>query len=123
MPFIRNPSIGSTTLPTSGAHRRPRATLLKLIKADPITTRGKPMTKQHPHTQTNPMKVNGYEIGPSAKLKGADLRCANLYGANLRGANLISADLKGADLTGTNLKGADLEGADLPLKNQTKVQN
>jgi len=42
MDFIRNPSIDSTTLPTNGEHRRQRATLLRLIKADTITTtRGK----------------------------------------------------------------------------------
>jgi uncharacterized protein YjbI with pentapeptide repeats len=54
------------------------------------------------------MKVNGYEIKPSAN---ADLRGAYLEGAILRGADLYGADLKGADLRGAYLYRADLRYA------------
>jgi len=58
------------------------------------------------------MKVNGYEIGPYADLRGADLREAKLFGADLR-----MADLKWADLRGVDLRGADLFRADLTRAN------
>jgi hypothetical protein len=67
--------------------------------------------------------VNGYQIGPRAKLRGADLTRADLTGADLRGAlldraslydaNLVRADLSGADLSGADLGGANLRSADL----------
>ena len=59
------------------------------------------------------VKVDGYEIGPKANLKGADLRGANLQGADLHGASLEGANLRGAGLTGANLWGANLVGANL----------
>ena len=69
------------------------------------------------------VEVNGYEIGPSAYLWGANLAGANLewanlkradlYSANLEGANLGGAHLEGADLYSANLEGANLEGANL----------
>jgi hypothetical protein len=55
--------------------------------------------------------VNGYQIGPGAKLHGAKLAGANLAGANLVVANLRNADLSGANLAGANLEGAGLSGA------------
>jgi hypothetical protein len=63
-------------------------------------------------------KVNGYEIGPKADLRGADLWCTNLEGANLKGADLSDANLEDANLMGAylysaNLEGANLEGANL----------
>ena len=64
------------------------------------------------HKET-PMKVNGYEIKPSANLQGANLRSAYLEGVNLRDANLRSAYLWGVNLQGANLNGADLEFADV----------
>ena len=51
-------------------------------------------------------EVNGYTIGPRAKLRGADLR-----GANLEGANMQHADLRGAHLDGANLKNSLLHHA------------
>ena len=57
--------------------------------------------------------LNGYLIGPSADLSGADLSFANLTGANLSGADLTGANLSGTDLTGADLADADLTGADL----------
>ncbi len=79
------------------------------------------------------MQINGYEIKPSANLRGANLhgsdlrgatlcdakisgatlRGANLYGADLRGADLSAADLSAADLSAANLYGTDLSAADL----------
>ena len=73
-------------------------------------------------------KVNGYKIGPKAKLQGANLRETDLSNTDLRGAdlrnadlfdtNLQDADLSNANLTGASLglaylSGADLRGADL----------
>ena len=62
--------------------------------------------------------VNGYNIGPGANLRYADLTSADLTGAYLRDADLSSADLTGANLSDTLLEyaylgGADLRGADL----------
>ena len=68
------------------------------------------------------MIVNGYEIKPSAYLRGADLRGASLKGANLWGAYLEGADLRGANLRGANLKGADLRGANLKGANLPDFQ-
>jgi uncharacterized protein YjbI with pentapeptide repeats len=53
------------------------------------------------------MKINGYEIKPSANLEGAKLEGANLEGADLRGAKLRDANLEGADVTGTILEKKD----------------
>ena len=50
--------------------------------------------------------INGYDIGPYANLRGADLQWANLRGADLQGANL-----QGANLQWANLQGADLQDA------------
>ena len=63
-------------------------------------------------------EVNGYQIGPGADLRSADLRGANLEGANLenadlRGANLEGADLNMASLIGCNLDGVNIAGANL----------
>ena len=75
-----------------------------------------------------PIIVNGYDIKPSANLRGAnlsgailscadlrsaDLHGADLYGADLHGANLIDADLHGANLIDADLHGANLRGANL----------
>ena len=70
-----------------------------------------------------PMKVNGYKIGPRASLARANLTRANLTNAHLTRANLTNAhlfkanlaeaNLAGADLTGANLAGADLTNANL----------
>ena len=59
------------------------------------------------------VKVKGYEVGPGADLKGADLTGANLEWADLEGADLTGANLEGADLKGANLGWADLTGANL----------
>jgi Uncharacterized low-complexity proteins len=48
-----------------------------------------------------------------AKLREADLRCANLRGAYLIAADLREADLRFADLIGADLRDTDLRGADL----------
>ena len=63
-------------------------------------------------------EVNGYQIGPgadlrSADLRGADLKGANLENADLRGANLEGADLNMASLIGCNLDGVNISGANL----------
>ena len=68
--------------------------------------------------------VNGYHIGPGAKLHGANLEKADLRGANLRGAELTSAKLRdarlyNADLRGANLCSARLMGAKLMEANFT----
>ena len=68
--------------------------------------------------------VNGYQIGPGAKLHGANLEKADLRGANLRGAELTSAKLRdarlyNADLSGANLNSARLMGAKLMEANFT----
>ncbi len=52
--------------------------------------------------------VNGYLVGPTAVLGGANLMNANLTGANLTDAYLPGAHFDGATLTGANLTGADL---------------
>ena len=67
--------------------------------------------------------IDGYLIGPYAKLRSAALTNAiitnaNLTGAHLDGATLTNANLEGATLTGAdlshaNLTGATLTGADL----------
>jgi hypothetical protein len=62
--------------------------------------------------------LNGYKIGPKAKLKGADLsgadlRNVDLDGADLEGAILIGVDFTDAFLADANLKSADLTGANL----------
>ena len=59
------------------------------------------------------MKINGYEIVPTANLSGANLSRANLSEADLREANLRRADLSDADLRGANLSGANLSRANL----------
>ena len=58
-------------------------------------------------------KVKGYEIGPGADLRAANLGGANLSGATLTGANLTGANLNGANLTGAYLTRAIFTGADL----------
>ena len=72
------------------------------------------------------MQVNGYEIGPGAKLIyanliDADLRGADLRGANLREAWLSMATLRGANLTGANLTKATLSQADLSKADLTEA--
>ncbi len=68
--------------------------------------------------------VNGYLIGPSAFLYGADLTNADLNGVDAAGANIEGANLTGADLTGANFTNADginstLTGAILSSANLT----
>ena len=53
------------------------------------------------------MKVNGYEIKPSANLSGANLSGADLSDAKLEGTNLRGAKLGGANVTGTILEGKE----------------
>jgi uncharacterized protein YjbI with pentapeptide repeats len=62
--------------------------------------------------------VQGYLVGSTSDLTGANLSGANLQGlylgyANLTDANLSNADLVGASLADSNLTGASLAGADL----------
>ncbi|MDA7935990.1 pentapeptide repeat-containing protein [bacterium] len=57
--------------------------------------------------------INGYLVGPSAFLIGADLSGANLIGVNLEGAYLGSANLSGANLSGANLSGANLNNVEI----------
>ena len=59
------------------------------------------------------MKVNGYEIKPSADLIGANLKDADLKGADLKDADLKDADLDGAYLMYANLEGANLNNANV----------
>lgn len=59
--------------------------------------------------------VNGYLVGPGARLLNVNFSNTSLAGcvltsANLTGANLTNADLYGASLFGTNLTGATLTG-------------
>ena len=66
--------------------------------------------------------VNGYNIGPGADLRranlsNADLSFASLSGADLSNADLSNADLRDAFLAEANLYGADLSGADLSFAN------
>ena len=49
-------------------------------------------------------------VGPSADLKGCDLRAENMTGVSLAGANLTGANLQGAVLDSTDLTGAILTG-------------
>jgi len=49
-----------------------------------------------------------------ANMADADLYGANLTSANLTRANLVDATLTDVNLTGADLTGADLTGADLP---------
>ena len=67
------------------------------------------------------MKVNGYEIKPSAYLKYANLSGANLEGANLEGANLECADLEGANLRDANVTGIILERKEEPSQDTTSL--
>ena len=67
--------------------------------------------------------INGYLIGPGARLHAPQLRAANLVGADLEDAQLEGGELDFADLRNANLAGAnlshttifqaDLESADL----------
>jgi len=62
--------------------------------------------------------LNGYLVGPGAKLANASLAKANLFGLDLSGVdftntNLAGANLWGANLTNTNLINANLEGIDM----------
>jgi len=62
---------------------------------------------------------NGYLVGTSVNLSGADLAGMNLSflrlaGTNFKGANLRNANLSGSDLTNTNLRDANVAGARLP---------
>ena len=66
--------------------------------------------------------VNGYLVGPGAKLANASLAKANLFGLDLSGVdftntNLAGANLWGANLTNTNLTNANLEGVDITSAN------
>ena len=61
---------------------------------------------------------NGYFVGPTSNLNGANLAGEalngfNLTGATLTGANLTNTILNGANLTGANLTSAVLTGANL----------
>jgi uncharacterized protein YjbI with pentapeptide repeats len=68
-------------------------------------------------TGTMPMDYTatglGFNIAPSANLRGGDLTDFNLAGADLSGVNLTNATLNGALLNGVNLTGANLTGANL----------
>lgn len=54
--------------------------------------------------------ANGYLVGPSAYLSGANLVGANLEDANFSGVNLEGANLEGANLDGAVLNTANLNG-------------
>ncbi len=81
------------------------------------------------------MEFNGYEIGPGAYLRDADLsdadleeailNSATLVRANLIRANLVEASLVGANLSNATLMGADLKWANLDAANLsgTNLQN
>lgn len=62
---------------------------------------------------------NGYLVGPSANLSGADLRGLSLASANLSNTNFTSADLGGASLVSASLSDAVLASADLTSANLT----
>ena len=57
--------------------------------------------------------INGYQVGPGARLHGADLTAANLSRCDFTGADLSDAKLMRSDLTGSILFGTDLRRADL----------
>jgi uncharacterized protein YjbI with pentapeptide repeats len=67
--------------------------------------------------------LQGYLVGPDARLdaadfsntdlSGAQLQAAKLIGSNLTNSNLTNADLTNADLTNADLTNADLTNADL----------
>lgn len=61
--------------------------------------------------------INGYLVGPTADLNGANLVGADLSGMNLAGATLSAGFLSNADLAGADLKGADLYDTSLPGAN------
>jgi uncharacterized protein YjbI with pentapeptide repeats len=63
--------------------------------------------------------VDGYLLGPSAVLVGADLVGANLTGLDLDGAGLGNANLTGADLDSANLTSVGLTNAILTDANLT----
>ena len=61
--------------------------------------------------------IEGYLVGPGAKLYGAKLRGADLTDVNLTGVNLGNADLEGTSLRGAILTGTNLEDANLTEAN------
>jgi len=69
------------------------------------------------------MIINGYKIGPGAKLSGANLSGARLpLRGFFRGVDLSDADLSNADLSGSNLLfRANLQNADLSFANLQKA--
>ena len=60
---------------------------------------------------------NGYLVGPSANLSGADLMGLSLASANLSATNFSQADLEDASLVSANLTGAMLGSTDLTSAN------
>ena len=59
------------------------------------------------------VEVNGYEIGPKARLTKADLAGTDLAGDDLERAVLVQAELSEASLPGVNLRQSDIRWANL----------
>jgi len=64
--------------------------------------------------------VNGYLVGPSANLAGADLSNTDLAGADLNSANLGQVNVKGANLEGVRSGGIRFDQAPLNLPEDWK---
>jgi len=67
--------------------------------------------------------VNGYLVGRTARLYGADLSGADLSGMDLTSAYLAAANLSSSNLSGTNLYAADLWSANLSGANLSGVSS
>ena len=66
--------------------------------------------------------AQGYLVGPSANLAGANLSGAYLTSANMEGDNLSGANLSNTTLTGADLIGATLNGANLANANLSNAK-
>lgn len=66
-------------------------------------------------------QFNGYLVGPSANLSGADLSGLGLADADLAGANLTHAVLTGASIPSANLTSANLSNVDLSSASLSKA--
>jgi len=67
--------------------------------------------------------VNGYLVGRTARLYGADLSGADLSGMDLTSAYLAAANLSSSNLSGTKLYAADLWSANLSGANLSGVSS